>query len=288
MAVVTPGQLGATAVGRDPNFIIAGAMRSGTTSLHHWLRAHPGVSMPQTKEVHYFDLHYGRGRNWYREQFPVSGSDVVLGESTPEYLFLPWARERMCRDLPGTRLVVTLRNPVDRAWSHYCMLRARGREDLPFEAALDQEAERMRADTASWSRYGYASKGDYADQLKDLFQRRGRDDVLVLIFERDVVSKPMETFRKVCRFIGVSDDVAVAAVGSTVNAAIHVRSKRVRDMARPFPKRVRDAVGRLNAAPALNEPLPAQLRDRLTRRFTGPNHQLEELLGQDIPEWRSA
>jgi hypothetical protein len=272
-------------VKRHPDFLIAGAMRSGTTSLHHWLRGHPAVHMADAKEVHYFDLHYDRGPVWYQDQFAGAEPGDLLGEATPEYLFLPWARQRMCQDLPHARVVVTLRDPVDRAWSHYCMLRARGREELSFADALDREAERLR-DHANWSRYGYRAKGEYAGQLRDLIERQGIEKVLVLIFERDVVGRPDETFRQLCRFLGV--EVAdVPAVGSRVNSSIRLRSTAVRDLARPMPRMLRDVVGRFNAVPVENQPLPAPLRERLGRHFAGPNAELERLLGREIPEWRS-
>lgn len=275
--------------GVRPDFVVAGAMRSGTTSLHHWLRHHTSVFMPAVKEVHYFDLHYEQGPSWYERHFAGSAPGQVVGEATPEYLFLPWARERLCRDLPESRIVVTLRDPVERAWSHYCMLRARGREDLTFEQALDREPERLR-DRASWSRYGYVAKGRYADQLADLFERHGREQVLVLLFERDLVARPGLAFERVCRFVGVDAAPPEATphssvVGTAVNAALEVRSVRVRRLSRRLPKPARDAVGRLNTRPRGNEPLPAALRARLQEELLPSTADLERLLGTELLEW---
>ena len=268
-----------------PQFVIAGAMRSGTTSLHHWLRHHPAVFMPTVKEVHYFDLHYDRGPQWYARHFVPAADDQVAGEATPEYLYLPWARERLSADLPAARVIVSLRDPVERAWSHYCMLRERGREDLPFEAALDSEPTRLQ-EKINWSRYGYLSKGRYAEQLADLFARHGRENVLVLLFERDLVAQPQDTFARLCQFIGVDASHGTpAVVGSTVNAAVRLRSVRVREMARRLPKPARNAVGRWNALPQHNEPLPQRLRDRLHEELADSTRELEVLLGTALPEW---
>lgn len=244
------------------------------------------MHMAEAKEVHYFDLHYDRGPAWYQDQFAGAAPGSLLGEATPEYLFLPWARRRMCQDLPHARVVVTLRDPVERAWSHYCMLRARGREELSFADALEKEPERLR-DQSNWSRYGYVAKGEYVGQLRDLIDRQGSEKVLVLIFECDVVGRPDETFRQLCRFLGV-EEADVPAVGSRVNSSIRLRSTAVRDLARPMPRIVRDVVGRFNAVPVENQPLPALLRERLGRHFAGPNAELERLLGREIPEWRSS
>jgi hypothetical protein len=269
-----------------PDFVIAGAMRSGTTSLHHWLRSHPAVHMSTPKEVHYFDLHYERGPQWYAGHFAGAAPGQVTGESTPEYLFLPWARERLADDVPRAKLVVTLRDPVERAWSHYCMLRERGRETLPFAEALDREPDRLR-DPAAWSRYGYVAKGRYAEQLTHLISLQGRDRVLVLLFERDVVGAPERTFGRLCAFLGVQE-VRVPSVGSAVNAAIHVRSPLLRRAARPLPRSLRNAVGRLNGRPRTNAPLRDDLRARLRDEFAGANRALEGLLGTEIPEWQGA
>lgn len=275
--------------GEGPAFLIVGAMRSGTTSLHHWLRHHPDVFMPAAKELHYFDVHYDRGPSWYHQHFAAAGPHHLVGEATPEYLFLPWARQRLSRDVPESRLVVTLRNPVDRAWSHYSMLKARGREDLGFEEALDAEARRLR-DPASWSRYGYVQKGHYAEQLEDLFTRHGRDKVLVLLFERDIVSRPTSTFERLCSFIGAGapGEASSATVGTTVNAAVRIRSTSIRRAAQRLPKPARDLVGRFNTAHAPANELPLDLRQRLHEALDPSTRQLETLLGLDLSDWQSA
>jgi hypothetical protein len=239
--------------------------------------------MSEPKETHYFDLNYERGPAWYAGLFPEPVDGRALGESTPEYLFLPWARDRMCRDLPDAKFIVSLRDPVERAWSHYSMLRARGREELSFEEALDRETERLR-DRGSWSRYGYASKGLYAKQLGELYAEVGRERVLVLMFEREVLEEPVETFRRLCGFLGL-EVWTPPEVGDVVNAALRIRSTRLRDASLRLPKRLRDAVGRINNAPAETDVMPEQARERLLEHFRIPNQQLESLLGRELPEW---
>jgi hypothetical protein len=168
------------------------------------------------------------------------------------------------------------------------MLHERGRETLPFEAALDAEPERLR-DRSMWSRYGYATKGRYAEQLEDLFERQGRENVLVLIFERDVVGRPQETFERVCAFVGADphpEGMDPSVVGSTVNAALTLRSVRVRQASQRLPKRARDLVGRWNAKPQQNDPIPAALRQRLREQLAAPTADLERLLGTELVEWR--
>src|SRR5688572_14326389 len=115
---------------RLPDFLIVGAMRSGTTSLHKYLQAHPDVFVASGKEVHFFDRRYGRGLDWYRSRFAGVTTERVVGEATPAYMYDENAIARIAHDLPDARLIVVLRNPVDRAYSHYWRNRSRGRENL--------------------------------------------------------------------------------------------------------------------------------------------------------------
>ncbi len=122
-----------------PSFVIIGTQRGGTSSLHEWLSAHPAVLPTAQREVHYFDNHYDRGTRWYRAQFPLRRPGRVTGESTPFLLFHPLAPERALRDLPaGTKFIALLRDPAQRAISHYWLARAAcyEHEDLPRALAL--------------------------------------------------------------------------------------------------------------------------------------------------------
>lgn len=159
--------------GREPDLVICGAMRSGTTALTHWLKQHPDVYMPPVKEIHYFDQHYDQGAGWYRRQFAGAGAARVCGESTPAYLYLAEARRRMVHDLPDARFVVSLRNPADRAWSHHLHNRERGKEPLDFAAAVEAEPDRLRSPEGR-RQFSYLDRGRYATQVDDLVARADR------------------------------------------------------------------------------------------------------------------
>lgn len=165
---------------RLPDAVIIGAQKSGTTSLYHHLTAHPGVVASRTKEVHFFDVNFRRGLGWYRYHFPPSRTQPPEGvwlESSPYYLFHPCVPQRMRERLPGARLIVMLRDPVSRAYSHYWHERSRGRELLSFADALAAEAARLdgaEADLAAGrvrysynhQRYSYFARGLYARQIR--------------------------------------------------------------------------------------------------------------------------
>jgi hypothetical protein len=138
------GMLGrlATAWGRSgPDFLIIGAQKCGTTSLYNYLLRHPNVAPASKRSIRFFDYepNWARGPVWYRSHFPftpgrrpLTGRPLV-GESTPAYLFHPLGGERVQKVAPHAQLIVLLRNPVDRAYSHYHHMRRRGREPLGFE-----------------------------------------------------------------------------------------------------------------------------------------------------------
>ena len=118
-----------------PNFIVIGAAKSGTSSLHHYLRAHPEVFTPKLKEINFFaydgkhlDVHYwAKTQDEYQRFFDDVGAAIAIGEVAPLYLCSPVAPDNIRRVLPDARLVAILRNPVDRAYSAYLMSRRTGR-----------------------------------------------------------------------------------------------------------------------------------------------------------------
>ena len=125
--------------------ILLGAQRAGTTSIHSHLGKHPGVYLSKTKEIHYFDNYQEQGLGWYRSHFPTRGwvegrsrelgYEKVIGEGTPYYLFHPEVPSRIHEAIPSARLVVLLRNPVDRALSHFRHERRNGSENLMLVSA---------------------------------------------------------------------------------------------------------------------------------------------------------
>ena len=140
-----------------PDFVILGAMKSGTTSLYDFVVKHPGIAPAAKKEVQYFSTRhrYRLGRLWYRSNFPTSLSRrrfykktnqrLLSGEATPAYLFYPMVPGRMKEILPDVKLIVILRNPVDRAYSHYHHSLRKNMEPMSFEKAIKSE-EKWRAE----------------------------------------------------------------------------------------------------------------------------------------------
>jgi hypothetical protein len=171
--------------GALPNSLIIGASKGGTTSVYHWLSRHPAVCVSRIKEVRYFNGHYERGPAWYAAQFEPKPGQKVLVEASPSYLWDPDVPERVRSLLGEPKLIVLLREPVERAWSQYWMKVRRGEEAGSFEDVLRREADcfgaagQMPSDgSVARTRYGrqsYLGKGLYAPQIErwlSVFPRR--------------------------------------------------------------------------------------------------------------------
>lgn len=250
-----------------PDFLLCGAQRSGTTSLYKSLCQNPGVAGPVLRKgVHYFDTGYHRGASWYRSHFPLRVSlrgrpPLRAFESSPYYLFHPLAAERIARDLPWARVVVILRDPVERAYSAHAHETARGFETEPFaraveleESRLAGEEEKLAADPGYVSRshqhHGYIARGHYADQLERMEEHLGRDRMYVADYA-ELFDGTTRELRRIEDFLGLP----------------------------PGPDRV---PGRHNARERAG--MPEGLRAELTARFARSDRRLARWWGR-TPSW---
>jgi len=201
-----------------PSALIIGTQRGGTTSLFNYLVQHPAILPPLGKELHYFDFRYPLGTRYYRGRFPYShrlrGGALTL-EATPYYLMHPLVPQRAAQLLPHVKLIAVLRNPIERALSHYQHEVRGGRESLSFAEAIDKEPERLAGEEErlrnepgyySWNhhRYSYVRRGVYLEQLLRWLEHYPRSQVLVLQSER-MFREPAATTAAVHRFLGLPE-----------------------------------------------------------------------------------
>jgi len=205
-----------------PDFIIIGTARSGTTSLYYDICQHPCVLPAAYDELGYFDSNFHLGLNWYRSLFPTLFSKwlvkqkkqfAITGEDTPFYIWDPIVAKRILKNLPKIKLIVLLRNPVDRAYSNYHLGVRAGTENLSFEDAIKVETKRLEEineeSKSSIEKYAirrsYLAKGFYADQLKIWFEIFNSNQLLIISTE-DLKSNPQKVINKIYNFLEIPDN----------------------------------------------------------------------------------
>jgi len=208
-----------------PNCLIIGAQKAGTSSLYHYLIQHPQVHKSLKKEVHYFDgglkenkYTFLQGENWYRSHFPLQSdmekNDICI-DATPMYLFNPLAPERIKNLLHKAKLIILLRNPVERAISHYFHVQRHGFEELSINDALAQEESRLESakrhknyKEQSFRLYSYQERGLYLAQIKR-YQALFNEDQLLILSSDELFQKPKETLKQVFNFLEIKNNYLV-------------------------------------------------------------------------------
>lgn len=205
-----------------PDFIIIGTARSGTTSLYYDICQHPCVLPAAYDELGYFDSNYHLGQNWYRSLFPTLFSKwlvkqkkqfAITGEDTPFYIWDPIVAKRILKILPKIKLIVLLRNPVDRAYSNYHLGIRAGTENLSFEDAIKAEIKKLeeinndsKNNIEKYTiRRSYLAKGFYADQLKIWFKIFNLNQLLIISTE-DLKSNPQKVLNKIYNFLEIPEN----------------------------------------------------------------------------------
>jgi hypothetical protein len=250
-----------------PDFIIIGAQKCGTTSLYQYLVKHPYIVSATRKQMHFFDNNFSKGITWYRSNFPSSvykyyfrqmhKQNFVTGEATPYYIFHPLAPKRISKFVPHARFILLVRNPVDRAYSHYNQGLRKGYETLTLEEALEKEPERlagevekMFADENYYSfnhqRYTYQSRGIYADQLKAWFEYFPKEQFLILESD-EFYSNPSTTLKQILAFLELPSwelkEYKNYNLGNYSKMDDSMR-KRLIDYFKPHNQRLYDLLGR--------------------------------------------
>jgi hypothetical protein len=207
-----------------PDFLIIGAQRCGTTSLYNYLARHPSVGpLVLEKGAHYFSTNYDNGLGWYRSHFPMrwraraaqrSGRPFVTGEGSPYYVFHPLAPQRVAETLPNVRLLLMIRDPVERAYSQYRHEMARGFEHLPtFEEAIGAEPERLAGEherlvadphyrSLEHQHHSYLARGRYLDQILAWRAWFPAEQMLVVRSE-DFFADPQASYDRALAFLGL-------------------------------------------------------------------------------------
>lgn len=274
-----------------PNFIILGAQKSGTTSLHHALDNHSEVYVSNPKEISFFnkDENYALGIEWYASFFNKWKNEKVAGESTPSYLWDEKVPMRIKQTLPQAKFIILLRNPVDRAYSAYWYALIGGDETLSFEQALEAEPIRSEKGAAIRGFSSYVDRGLYAAHIKRFFNHFPLDQFLILIAE-EYKKNPQKTLLDVTRFLDITCDESFlkAAIIVKKNLSRVPRLKYVHRLVPFFSKNFSlgaKIIRRLNLKNGVYPPMSPKIRKELAARFHKSNQELEEILQRKLDMW---
>lgn len=296
---------------KDPQFIVVGAARAGTTALHHYLKQHPQIYLPDLKEPCFFcfagqKLHYKKGKfafaitdlKNYKKLFNEARQEQVTGEISTPYLYLHHQTigniKKYHSDPEHLKIIIVLRNPVDRAYSQYLWKVRDGREDLSFEEALKQEKRRIE-ENYSFD-YFYSHRGLYYDQVKDYLDNF--NSVKIILFD-DFRSKFEETISGICNFLGVDDkfvftrkehvNVSAFPRFSTLGRLITVESRIKFRLLRYIPEDVRTGMKetflKMNTSSVVPAPVSASVKIYLHEYYKDDILKLQSLTGIDLNRW---
>lgn len=266
--------------------MIVGTQKAGSTWLEYQLNQHPNIWTPQ-RQLHFFDTHFQKGVAWYQRQFSQAGGSILVGEKTTEYfdvLDTEVICERMNEVCPNAKKIVILRDPVARAISAAKHVVKSGLAAIPeslFQFILDDEKTDLEAG------FRIVQRGFYDEPSKAYFRHFGRSNVLVLIFEEDIVRDPKAGLDKVTRFLGVPPFDGVNIHEPKKRAQLSVASIRLSRNLRRVPH-ARGVIRRADNLLRLTPWDPAasqEAYDYLAQTYKGPNQALFHTLGREIASW---
>lgn len=289
-----------------PNFFVVGAQKAGTTALHEYLVGHPQIYLPRQKETKFFvdDERYTKGIGHYKEtHFSSCNGQQAIGEIDPDYMYFEQGIKRIgCHvDLSATKFIFILRNPIDRAFSHYLMTYRRGLESLPFEEAILYEPERIKQGYLANMHYSYVSRGFYHRQILQFLEYINLPQALFLLSE-ELKQNPLECLHKVLEFLGVSSNYLPPNLNHEFHVATVPRSmamlQRIKQKDTIEKKLIRLLIpwrglriGLRQKILDLNQTKKYQLhmrqetRNRLIDIYREENKKLADLLGISLAHW---
>ena len=277
-----------------PDFIGIGAIKSGTTWLHACIEEHPQIFAPGTKELEYFNKRYSLGDEWYMAHF-ANPENLLAGESTPAYLHTPGCAEKIFSAAPNAKLIVCLRNPIDRAYSHFMM--AQRESSLAITEKIKKFDNEIRSVDSDYIEFGY-----YAKQLMKFIQLYSRSKIHVVLYD-DIESEPSEVVENVYEFLGVDQSFKPQSLNRRINPAARYRNARLFALLRKAIKfseeklftklilwmktnGIRDLVLNWWRIPQDNSAMLPQSRRYLNEKYEQANIDLEKLLEIDLSIWR--
>ena len=292
-----------------PNFLCIGAPKSGTTSLYDLLKQHKDVFLPSFKEPHFFDSDesWNKGVEWYQSSYYAKANNQCIGDFTPTYLSNISAPRRIKKVLGNqVKFVVILRNPIDRAYSHYLHTLRDQHENLSFAEALEEEAQRLRNfreenNHIALIRFAYLEQGMYSEQLERYFKFFDREQFYITTFD-DFVSKQEQVVKEICVFLGLQEQEGMQYLLQS-NKSSKARSVALKNVIKKpslikkvakwlvpsfsYRQKIRNLIQALNNKSITKKPLSEINRKSYYQRYFKQEIQsLEDLLSINLKHWK--
>lgn len=283
---------------RLPTFMIAGSQKSGTTSLHRYLTAHSSIYFPSSpQELHFFDIErfFNQGLDYYKQHFlEVRPEHLAVGQTSPLYIYEPKVPARIAEAFPQVQFIFILRNPVDRAYSHYWHSVKQGFETLSFEEALGQEEDRLKQSFQSRRQFSYVDRGYYARQLERFLRHFPLEQMLLLLTE-EMRQDPAGVINKCCDFLGIEsqgEQIIASLPKARWNSTRHPRSQFFQRFTAPWrPKKNKLSrkliwwVDQLNLKSISYPAMQPETRQHLETIFAPENERLTTEFNLDLLAW---
>jgi len=295
-----------------PNFICVGAQKAGTTTLYNILSQHPHIYLPKEKETKFFqrNFDYAKGLNYYSsEYFSKVKIEKCIGEIDPEYLYFESVPYRIYETLgDDIKILFLLRNPVDRAYSHYLMSVRRGYETCNFLDALEKEPDRLK-DTSNDTRYfsqkshfSYIDRGLYAKQIRRYLKYFKKENMHFILFEQEFFHDKRKTINELLEFLCVNSDVPITVnlhsnpatmpKSSFLTKFVHKENKVKNILKYLFPNNnfrrgLKKIIDSLNQKKIHKKALEPAIRKKIFEKyFKNDVGDLEKIIGKNLEEWR--
>lgn len=271
-----------------PEFILVGPQKCATTWLYECLYEHPEVLLPETDSVHYFDMNYNESEDWYRYFFQEYNGEDIIGEETPSYIRDQQAPERIAETLPEVKLVFTLRNPVDRAYSHWWHGKSKNKRSFDFDEVFD-----------NYDLYNdWVIPGLYNHHLTRYLEQFSEDQIKICFFD-DLVEDDLAYYQDVCEFLGIDADYVPDYIGekanegryrfdkdaffwSITNGFKRVAPRPAIDALRPVHNQIVDMMA---SQTEYEEGMDDDVRRRLESHFVDDIAELADYTGRDLNHW---
>ncbi len=282
-----------------PNFLVIGAQRCATSWMYFCLKEHPDIFLPFIKEVHYFCDFYEKGFVWYERYFNICKGQKAIGEISPSYLYSEKAPERISRDLKDVRLIVCLRNPIDRAYSQYKKHLRAGTQTKSFEEAMEADPQ-------------YIERGYYFQQISRYLEFFPREKLLILFYD-DLMNNPLVFLKNIFSFLEVDANFVPSSCNKTIpserlksaysyihNVSFFLQSKMnlsklINYLKKPLLLKILDKfftskvaysmIPRDNTDKLKVNPMNEKTRKKLQRVFYDENRKLADYVGRDLSSW---